>query len=176
MLKTTQNLAAFVLVALLIGCGNPDSGTDIPDSPVFQGSRVENPCAVFDEGIAESLGNGPYLPGQASASGASTTCYRAAAAKAPNLHGATARFEKMSRKDFLARACSAPADPETGRPLYEVELLPGYYEAACRFLPLSDGKVGLSVLTASGWAVMVGSAPEAECRAVVEKLVPNLPG
>jgi hypothetical protein len=176
MLKSTlipTALALAITALLLVGCEGRSSTSE---NAVPAASRVENPCAVFDEGIAEGLGNGPYLPGQSSVSGASTTCYRPAHAQAPNLHGATARFERMSRQDFLAKACAAPTDPETGRPLYTVELLSGYHAAACRFMPFGEGRVGLSVLTESGWAVMVGSAPESHCRAAVEKIVSNLPG
>lgn len=68
-----------------------------------------------------------------------------------------------------------PLDPETQAPLYDVDTLTGIHEAACRFKPFGDRHVGIQVLTRSGWAILVGSAPEAECLAAIEAMIPHLP-
>lgn len=138
------------------------------------GDTVTAPCAVFTEEIAAGLGNGPYKTGEPTVEGAVSLCVRGGGMKAP-IHGATARFERMTKEQFLSRACKSPIDPETRSPLYAVDTLTGLHEAACSFKPFGEQYVGIQVLTASGWAITVGSAPEDKCLAAIESMIPHLP-
>jgi hypothetical protein len=169
---TAGLLAAFLAAGALAGC---NSGDSVTDSPTQGAAVVSNPCELFNEEIAQGLGNGPYLAGSQTVTAKVSICQRVGDVKAPNMFGATARFERMTKEEFLGMACSVPLNPETNQPLYDVDTLAGIHVAACRFKPYGEANVGISVLTESGWAVMVGSAPEAKCLAAIEKLVPKLP-
>ena len=84
-------------------------------------------------------------------------------------------FSVMQPDQFLDQSCKSPLDPETQAPLYVVDTLANLHEAACRFKLFGEKHVGLQVLTRSGWAIMVGSAPEDKCLAAIEAMIPKLP-
>jgi hypothetical protein len=167
-----NRFAPLCLAACLwVGC---NSAADNANATGATGDKVTAPCAVFTEEMASVLGNGPYKAGEPTVDGPVSLCVRGGDVSAP-IHGATARFERMTKDQFLAQACKTPIDPETKAPLYEVDILTGLHEAACRFKPFGEQYVGIQVLTRSGWAILVGSAPEEKCLAAIEAMIPKLP-
>lgn len=167
-LTALAGLLALTL-SLVTGC---NGGTDTPDP---NAASIQAPCDFFTEEIAAGLGNGPYKSGIATVNSRVSICQRVGEVGAANIYGATVRFEKMSKGDFLGQACKVPLNPETNQALYDVDTLDGIHVAACRFKPFGEEYVGISVLDESGWAVMVGSAPQAKCLEAIEKMLPKLP-
>jgi hypothetical protein len=155
---------------LWVGCNSSGENATAGVS----GDTVTAPCAVFTEEMAQALGNGPYKAGEPSVRGPVSLCVRGGDVSAP-IYGATARFEKMTKDQFLDQSCKSPVDPETQAPLYDVDTLANLHVAACRFKLYGEKHVGLQVLTQSGWAIMVGSAPEEKCLAAIEAMIPKLP-
>jgi hypothetical protein len=166
-----NRIVILAAACLWVGCNS--SGDNATDS--HPGDTVTAPCAIFTEEIAQALGNGPYKAGQPTVQGSVSICMRIGETSAPNMYGATARFEKMTKDQFLGLSCKTPIDPETQTPYYDVDTLAGIHEAACRFKPYGEEHVGIQVLTSSGWAVMVGSASQRKCLAAIEAMIPKLP-
>ena len=179
-----NRIAALTLLmaGLWTGCSKSDAGgsSEHPHPAatgvhVRSAAYIENPCGIFTEEIARSLGNGPYGPGTPTVRKPVAICTYMGSSQAPNIYGATVRFKRMSKQDFLASSCEVPINKDSGKPYYDVDTLEGIHEAACRFKPFGEVFVGLQVLTKSGWAINVGSAPQEKALAAIEAMIPMLP-
>jgi hypothetical protein len=76
------------------------------------------------------------------------------------------RFEKMSLASFTDIACKSP--------LQEVEMLPGFGEAACRY---GDGSPTVTAVAVyyKGWSLQVGNNSVEKCKEVLQRIMARLP-
>lgn len=168
-IKSTLVVSFFAASACLwIGC----SGSDDPaGAPVGGSATIKAPCDLFTLDIATGIGNGPYKDPTTDVAGSVSVCTYLGTAQSPNIHGALARFEKMSKSSFHA-SCSVGKKPD-GTPYGGADLI---NDTTCVYNVLSDiNHVAVSVLTASGWAVYVNSSTQAKCQVAIEVMVPKLP-
>jgi hypothetical protein len=161
---------SLIAVAGFSGCNSGGSGSGGPTGPIGS-SPADKPCDVFTMDVALGLGNGPYDAGQTSVLAPVSICtYTGKSGQAPNILGATARFEKMSASEFTGN-CKAPV--YNGVTLGTAQLVSG---TECIFQPGGEGDaVEVAELTSNGWEVAVATSTQAQCEAAIAKMIPSLP-
>lgn len=151
-----------------IGCSGSDDPAGVPGGDA---ASIKAPCDLFTLDIATGIGNGPYRAPTTDVVGSVSVCTYVGTPESPSIHGALARFEKMSKSSFHA-SCSVGKKPD-GTPYGGADLI---NDTTCVYDVLSDiNHVAVSVLTTGGWAVYVNSSTQAKCLAAIESLVPKLP-